>query len=101
MKVKHLLLILIILLIPLCHFAKKIHTLWVTLIPNFIIDSLNMAYSNIEYPKRVISSLLQRDIEAVTYSISFKVKSNLDILPFEAKIVYVSFTSKILYKSVS
>lgn len=48
-------------------FAKKIHTLWATLIPNFIIDSLNMAYSNIEYPKRVISSLLQRDIEAVKH----------------------------------
>ena len=48
-------------------FVKKIHTLWATLVPNFIIDSLNMAYSNIEYPKRVISSLLQRDIEAVKH----------------------------------
>ncbi|MBR5304261.1 MAG: VacJ family lipoprotein [Candidatus Gastranaerophilales bacterium] len=48
-------------------FAKKIHTLWATLVPNFIIDSLNMAYSNIEYPKRVISSLLQRDIEAIKH----------------------------------
>ena len=48
-------------------FVKKIHTLWASLIPNFVIDSLNIAYSNIEYPKRVISSLLQRDIEAVKH----------------------------------
>jgi len=48
-------------------FVKKIHTLWASLIPNFIIDSLNIAYSNIEYPKRVISSLLQKDIEAVKH----------------------------------
>ena len=48
-------------------FAKKIHGLWATLVPNFLIDSLNIAYSNLEYPKRVISSLLQRDIEAVKH----------------------------------
>lgn len=45
-------------------FVKNIHTLWATLIPYFIIDSLTIAYSNIEYPKRVISALLQRDIDA-------------------------------------
>ncbi|MBQ4646936.1 MAG: VacJ family lipoprotein [Candidatus Gastranaerophilales bacterium] len=44
--------------------AKNIHVFWATLIPNFIINSLNVAYSNIEYPKRAISSLLQKDIDA-------------------------------------
>lgn len=45
-------------------FAKKIHLVWASIVPNFIIDGLNNAYSNIEYPKRVVSSLLQRDTEA-------------------------------------
>ena len=46
-------------------FAKKIHILWASIFPNFVINSLNRMYSNIEYPKRVVSSLLQKDIDAV------------------------------------
>ena len=46
-------------------FAKKIHILWASLFPNFVIDSMNRAYSNIEYPKRLVSSLLQRDMDAI------------------------------------
>ena len=46
-------------------FAKKIHILWASIFPNFVIDSLNRMYSNIEYPKRLVSSFLQRDIDAV------------------------------------
>ncbi len=45
-------------------FAKKIHVVWASIFPNFVIDSLNHAYSNIEYPKRLVSSLLQRDTQA-------------------------------------
>ncbi len=45
-------------------FAKKIHILWASLFPDFVINSLNNAYSNIEYPKRLVSSLLQRDVQA-------------------------------------
>ena len=45
--------------------GKKIHILWTSLFPNFIIDSMNRVYSNIEYPKRLVSSLLQRDMDAV------------------------------------
>lgn len=45
-------------------FAKKIHFIWASVVPNFVIDCLNNAYSNIEYPKRLVSSLLQRDTEA-------------------------------------
>lgn len=48
-------------------FVRKIHVAWASLIPDFIINSLNCAYSNIEYPKRLISSLLQRDFEAVRH----------------------------------
>ncbi len=46
-------------------FVKKIHILWASIMPNFVIDSLNRAYSNIEYPKRLVSSLIQRDFDAV------------------------------------
>ncbi len=45
-------------------FVRKIHVVWASLMPNFLIDSLNNAYSNIEYPKRLVSSLLQRDTQA-------------------------------------
>jgi len=44
--------------------VKKVHILWASIFPNFIIDSLNRAYSNIEYPKRLVSCLLQKDIDA-------------------------------------
>ena len=48
-------------------FVKRVHILWASLFPNFIIDSINSLYSNIEYPKRLVSSLLQRDFEAVKH----------------------------------
>lgn len=48
-------------------FVRKIHVLWASLIPDFVINSLNCAYSNIEYPKRLVSSLLQRDFEAIRH----------------------------------
>lgn len=48
-------------------FVKRVHTLWASLFPSFIIDSLNSLYSNIEYPKRLVSSLLQRDFDAVRH----------------------------------
>lgn len=63
--------------------AKKIHILWASIIPNFIIDSLNIAYSNIEYPKRVVSSLLQKDIEAVKHETKrFLVNTTLGVAGF-------------------
>lgn len=61
-------------------FVKNIHTLWASIIPNFVIDSLNIAYSNIEYPKRVISSLLQRDFEAIKHETKrFIINSTLGV----------------------
>ena len=48
-------------------FVKRVHILWASLFPNFVIDSLNSVYSNIQYPKRLVSSLLQRDFEAVKH----------------------------------
>jgi len=48
-------------------FVKKIHIIWASIFPNIIINSLNCAYSNIEYPKRMISSLLQHDFDAMRH----------------------------------
>ena len=48
-------------------FVKHIHTLWASILPNFVIDSLNRAYNNIEYPKKIVSCLLQRDFDAVKH----------------------------------
>ena len=48
-------------------FVKRVHILWASLFPNFVIDSLNSVYSNIQYPKRLVSSLLQHDFEAVKH----------------------------------
>jgi len=48
-------------------FVKKVHIVWASIFPNFVIDSLNRAYYNIEYPKKLVSSLLQRDFEGVKH----------------------------------
>ena len=48
-------------------FVKNIHILWASIFPNFIIDSINRTYNNIEYPKRLVNSLLQRDLDGAKY----------------------------------
>lgn len=45
--------------------AKNVHILWATLFPEFLINSMNRVYTNIEYPKRLVSSILQKDKEAI------------------------------------
>lgn len=49
------------------YIVKNIHILWATIFPKFIIDSLNNAYINIEYPKRLVSCLLQKDMEGIKH----------------------------------
>ena len=48
-------------------FARRIHTLWCSIVPRALIDCLNYAYINIEYPKRVVSCLLQKDFDAIKH----------------------------------
>lgn len=48
-------------------FVRKIHVLWASTVPNFLIDCLTNAYTNIEYPKRLISCLLQQDKDAALH----------------------------------
>lgn len=60
--------------------VKKVHILWASIVPKFAIDSLNLAYSNIEYPKRLVSSLLQRDFEAMRHETKrFVINSTLGV----------------------
>ena len=48
-------------------FVKKIHIVWASIAPSVVIDCLNYAYINIEYPKRLVSCLLQKDFDAVKH----------------------------------
>lgn len=48
-------------------FVKRIHTIWTSLFPKVVIDCLNYAYINIEYPKRAVSCILQRDFEGLKH----------------------------------
>lgn len=42
---------------------KPVHILWTSIMPKYAMDRLQSAYNNIEYPKRLISSLVQRDFK--------------------------------------
>lgn len=65
------------------HIGKKIHILWATIMPNFAICGLNNAYSNIEYPKRVISCLFQRDFDAIKHETKrFLINTTLGVAGF-------------------
>ena len=43
---------------------KPLHTVWASIMPKYGMDRIQSAYTNIEYPKRLISTLLQRDFKA-------------------------------------
>ncbi len=48
-------------------FVKKIHILWASIMPVFMIDAINNMTINIEYPKRAVSCLLQRDFDGLKH----------------------------------
>ncbi len=43
---------------------KPIHTVWASIMPKYGIERIQSVYKNIEYPKRVISCLIQKDFKA-------------------------------------
>ena len=72
-------------------FAKKIHIIWASIFPEFIINALNNAYSNIEYPKRLVSCLLQKDMDAARHETKrFMVNTTLGAVGF------IDFAAKFL-----
>lgn len=44
--------------------VKPIHTIWASVLPKYGIERIQSAYTNIEYPKRVISCLIQKDFKS-------------------------------------
>ena len=42
---------------------KPVHILWASIMPKYAMDRLHCAYNNIEYPKRLVSSIVQRDFK--------------------------------------
>lgn len=42
---------------------RPVHILWASIMPQYGMDRLRMAANNVEYPVRLISSLIQRDFE--------------------------------------
>lgn len=43
---------------------RPIHIIWASVVPKYGIDMIQNAYTNIEYPKRLASTLLQKDFAA-------------------------------------
>ena len=42
---------------------RPIHILWCSILPEYGIERIQRAYQNIEYPKRLVSSLIQKDFK--------------------------------------
>jgi len=42
---------------------RPVHILWSSIMPEYGIDRIQSAYRNIEYPKRLVSSLIQKDFK--------------------------------------
>lgn len=42
---------------------RPVHILWSSIMPEYGINRIQSAYKNIEYPKRLVSSLIQRDFK--------------------------------------
>lgn len=42
---------------------RPVHVIWSSIIPEYGIDRIQSAYRNIEYPKRLVSSLIQKDFK--------------------------------------
>ena len=47
------------------YFARPVHILWSSIIPKCGMDRLQCVYNNIEYPKRLVSCLVQKDFDSV------------------------------------
>ena len=43
---------------------RPMHVVWASIMPKYGMDRIQNAYKNIEYPKRLVSTLLQKDLKA-------------------------------------
>lgn len=59
---------------------KPVHTIWASIMPEYGIERIKSATTNIEYPIRLVSTLLQKDFQASkTETIRFLTNSTLGI----------------------
>lgn len=59
---------------------KPIHVIWASIMPKYGMDRIQSAYNNIQYPKRLVSSLLQKDFTtSKTETIRFLTNSTLGL----------------------
>ena len=59
---------------------RPIHILWSSIMPEYGIDRIQSAYKNIEYPKRLVSSLIQKDFKTSgTETIRFLTNTTLGL----------------------
>ena len=42
---------------------RPVHILWSSILPEYGIERIHSAYKNIEYPKRLVSSMIQKDFK--------------------------------------
>ena len=43
---------------------RPIHIIWASIMPKYGMERIQNAYTNIQYPKRLVSSLIQRDFKS-------------------------------------
>lgn len=59
---------------------RPVHILWCSIIPEYGIERIHSAYKNIEYPKRLISSLIQKDFKSSgTETVRFLTNTTLGV----------------------
>ncbi|MCX4276019.1 MAG: MlaA family lipoprotein [Candidatus Gastranaerophilales bacterium] len=59
---------------------RPIHVVWASIMPKYGMDRIQNAYKNIEYPKRLVSTLLQKDLKAAkTETLRFLANSTIGL----------------------
>lgn len=59
---------------------RPAHVVWASIMPKFGMERIQNAYKNIEYPKRLVSTLLQRDFKAAkTETMRFLANSTIGL----------------------
>ena len=59
---------------------RPVHILWCSIMPEYGIERIQSAYKNIEYPKRIISSLIQKDFKSSgTETVRFLTNTTLGV----------------------
>ena len=59
---------------------RPLHIVWASIMPKYGMDRIQYAYHNIEYPKRLVSSLLQKDFKAAkTETVRFLANSTIGL----------------------